>query len=195
MKISSKRRRSKVQIQTDKDDAERLRLVTEEKLAQFEQMQMELQVLQQRAAGIHQVEGQVNHLLQSGLVKLQGDGSIEAVSGFEEQQYILQQRQQDDQRAQVLKQQEQLSPPLTIDPDRQRPDQQLEFDADILNSEVSGHIPSRRNSEINPPLESGAATPRTQGEGRAKITTRRNAGSKMQARKNQGSSLMDDHNN
>ena len=52
MKMSSKRRRSKMQIQQDKDDAERKRLETELKLAEYELMQQEIQRLQQKTLGI-----------------------------------------------------------------------------------------------------------------------------------------------
>ena len=52
MKMSSKRRRSKIQIQQEKDDAERNRLETEQKLAEYEHMQQEIQRLQQKTLGI-----------------------------------------------------------------------------------------------------------------------------------------------
>ena len=64
---------------------------------------------------------------------------------------------------------------------------------DIDNQGGSDQISARRNSDINPRMDSGAATPRTQGDGIAKITTRKNAGSKMQSRRNRAASSRDDN--
>ena len=89
MKMTAKRRRSKRQIQEDKHNAEQLKLETEQKLAQFEQMQREIHEHRQKAAGVRQIEQQVNNLLEAGMVKLDEDGQVQAVSGLDEQQYIL----------------------------------------------------------------------------------------------------------
>ena len=71
----------------------------------------QIQKLQQKAAGVKEAENQVNQLLECGLMKLNEDGSIAAVYGFDEQQFILRLRQQEEERDAAL-QQEMYNAPI-----------------------------------------------------------------------------------
>ena len=70
MKMSSKRRRGKIQIQEEKKLAEK------QKLAQLGEMQRQIHELQQKQLQVSQVENTVNNLIAQGMVKLQEDGSV-----------------------------------------------------------------------------------------------------------------------
>ena len=67
----------------------------------------------------------VELLCQRGLLKKEENGTFSAIENLEEQQLLLQQRLEEQQRAQQLEQQVNQNPPPQMDPERQRPNQQL----------------------------------------------------------------------
>jgi len=65
-------------------------------------------------------------LYNQGLLKQKEDGTWIAVESFQEQQTILQQRQQETQNVEQLQHLMNINAPPQIDPERQRASQQLE---------------------------------------------------------------------
>ena len=90
-------------------------------------MEAQMAQIQQHLEAAQQVQETAAALYDKGLIKQQQDGSWLAVESFEEQQKVLKQREEDANRAQELHQIVNVNPPPEIDPQRQRPSQQLEL--------------------------------------------------------------------
>ena len=92
MKSTAKRRRGKYEIKAQKEAEERKQAEIVQKLAQFEEMQKQINALQQNAKNAKAVEACVHGLIDSCLVKDDGRGNYTAVSNFEEHQRLYDQK-------------------------------------------------------------------------------------------------------
>lgn len=127
MKMSSKRRRTKTEIAEQKRLEEEKKAEIEHKMGKYDELAAKASMHDENANMRAEIEQQVGHLIKLGIVKLDEDGNPHPVESLEEQQRLLRQKQEEDQRAQILGQQMQQQPIPDVDPERQRPNQQLEL--------------------------------------------------------------------
>ena len=102
MKASAQRRRGRDQIKEDKEREEQQRKEVKEFLAQRANMIAENKMLQQRLEQQVNLEGEVQHLIDNGLMKLDDQGTVHHVNSFEEHQQLKAHLIQEQQIAQQL---------------------------------------------------------------------------------------------
>ena len=93
LKQGSLRRRGKLEIAEAKRNEAIQKAEIEQKLAAFDRMQAQIDSLQQQAAQTSQIQGMLQGLENSGLIKQTGVCQYEGVDSYEEQQQLLAQRQ------------------------------------------------------------------------------------------------------
>ena len=136
MKASAKRRRGRDKIREDKEREARQRREVEEFLSQRAQLKADNENLQQRLQQQVDLEGEVQQLIDKGLMRLDADGTAHHDGSWEEHQQLAATIQQEQQIAQQLIQQQQNQLQFGVDQERQRAGGQLELHED-MNSNAS----------------------------------------------------------
>ena len=103
MKQTSKRRRTKAQIEADKKNEEAKQQDTQAKLAQFASMEQRIATMEQSLSNASQMQAQVFNLMDHGVVKADADGNSWPVDDPRERESILQSKsKQNAQPSQLL---------------------------------------------------------------------------------------------
>ena len=89
MKQVASRRRSKRQIQADKEAEEAKQADIADKMARFEQMEQQIQQLQQQAKSADIIQKTINELHGFGLIQPNENNQLLPVQSFEEHQHLL----------------------------------------------------------------------------------------------------------
>ena len=95
MKATSVRRRGRAEIEHDKLAKIAREEEIDRKLRAFDQMEQDMALLKRQTADMKKAEAAINVLHEAGMIRTNQDGSFAPVSGFEEHQAILAQRQQE----------------------------------------------------------------------------------------------------
>ena len=133
MKQGTLRRRSKLEIAESKRREAAEKAEIEQKVAQFDALQQQIQQLQSQANAAGQIHGVLQHLKGAGLIKEMSPGNYEGVESYEEHQQLASQRQAESQATLQEVQQEQVMQEeggYLPSADRMRPSMQLELQED-----------------------------------------------------------------
>ena len=90
MKLSSKRRRSRKQIQKDKLDAQEKEAQIKSKLQRMEEMELRMQDLQEKARNNDKIQAEVHAIFQKGILKYDPQGNLLVVQDQKEQAQLQQ---------------------------------------------------------------------------------------------------------
>ena len=133
MKQGTLRRRSKLEIAESKRRQATEKMEIEQKVAQFDALQQQINQLQAQAVQTGQINGVIQHLVGAGLIKELGPGQYEGVQSYEEHQHLAAQVQAESQATLQEVQQEQVMQEeggYLPSADRIRPGMQLELQED-----------------------------------------------------------------
>ena len=89
MKVSSKRRRTRAQIEEEKREDERKEAEIQAKLVRLDEIQPQLEMFEQNNERLQQFQEQLERLFDLGFMKQGENGSYQAVENWEEQQAVL----------------------------------------------------------------------------------------------------------
>ena len=104
LKVSAKRRRSKAQIEEEKQTAAQQKAEVEHRLSQMDKMSQEMAELRQQIAMAEQMHSQVQQMFDDGILKQGDDGSYQPVFDAEESERIKSATKTRRERAQMTQQ-------------------------------------------------------------------------------------------
>ena len=99
MKSTAKRRRTKEEIKLQKLEEEKKQQDIDAKLQRFNQLEQQVSAYAQKQSMMEQAQATLENLNASGLIRRDAQGHFEAVNSIDEQQQILQRRQEEEQLA------------------------------------------------------------------------------------------------